>query len=117
MGTCARTRACARTARAAAACSPHFSSQLRDEAAQSLPAMAQLILLGCRQFSDGDAALRQLENRIVAKAAAASRRYADAPFPACLADQWKRIVPPAHVDERTAVARCTFRWRASIQRD
>src|SRR4051794_33570071 len=96
--------------------SPHFSPQLCYQAAQGLPAMTQLILLGRGQLSDGDAALRQLEDRIVAKAAAAARRDTDATFPASLADQRKRIVAPAHVNERAAISRRAFRSLAPIQR-
>src|SRR4051794_21821360 len=101
--------ACGRTARAAAVRSPHFSSQLCNQIAQGLPAMTQLIFLGRGQLSDGDAALRQLENWIVAKAAVAARRGADASFPARLADQREWIVAPAHVNERAAVSRRAFR--------
>ena len=60
-------------------------SQLRDQPAQRLAAMAQLVLLrGGSSRRRCASRRRQLEDRVVAEAAAAARRVDDACLPSCL---------------------------------
>src|SRR5688500_14595232 len=112
MGTCARTTAGARTARAAEEprnesrrerqCVRWRSSgalaQQREQPLERLPAMADAVLLQVSELRRGDVAAFDDEQRIVAESARAARCPRDRPEPAPLGDERLGVcgVPQQH---------------------